>query len=659
MTGVGSMPGVSFRGLGSNSALFSVETSVAVFIDGVYMGHTRDYVTPIYDLSRIEMIKGTQATLLGKNTSLGAMSMITNQPEDRFGADLRASHEFNTDTNRFEGFVNIPVDDTLAVRVAGLFSDDGGYYHNAFTGRGPDTKDGSGRIEALWTPIAPLTVLLSYQHDTHDKIGQELEILRDGGVVAGRAAAIGQTNFEALPNRRDESGSGAVGAIPALPSPSDHQHTDHVTLTANYDWSGYTVTSETAYLNWKANIWADLDFTQGALFNLHDLQTNEQFTQELRIASPTDQDFTYLAGAYFLYNGWNLDRTLIGHAPHSLTGSVEQPYKQRDTTISLFAHGTYNFTDAFNISAGIRLTHDLKKGFESRAPGTGVLGVVTPPIATTTLTKDQNSIDGDVGVQYKFDAQTMIYASWSTGSKSGGFQNMPTTIAGAPYGSERAYTTEIGGKFLFDPAMSLDVALFDTYVSGFQFSHVANVCTPAPVTCLTQTVVDNSYVLSRGAELSGAWSPFSEVQLHGGVVYANTYATKDSPAAPAPAVQVKGLQQPRAPQWSGTFGALLTHPLADSLVLTADANVEFSSKVYLQPNVGTTAGAPLRNGYAKVNIRLAVGDTDRGWEVALLGRNLTNVQEPEFATTVIAGGTSYYGSMSRPATVALQVEWHL
>ena len=132
-----------------------------------------------------------------------------------------------------------------------------------------------------------------------------------------------------------------------------------------------------------------------------------------------------------------------------------------------------------------------------------------------------------------------------------------------------------------------------------------------------------------------------------------------SPAPPLPPVQVVGLVQPRAPKWSGTLDAKYTHPIGDNLTLGVLGSVEFASKTFLQPNFGSTLGAPFRGEYAKLNLRIGIANEKAGWELALLGKNLTDVEEPLFATSVSATGaggntSAYYGTVMPPRTFALQ-----
>lgn len=658
MAGVGGGPGVTFRGLGSNSALFSVESSVALFVDGVYTAHTRDYVAPIYDLERVEMVKGTQGTLLGKNTTLGAITMVTRRPGDDLGVSLETSYDFKTNTPRIEAAVDVPISDQLKARISGLFIDDGGYIRNPYSGQQPDTRDVSGRLGLVWTPSAEVDVTFIYQHDDHEQTGQSLEVVRDavvGLTLANRALATGQTNFEGRPDRRSESGSDAFGAtVPAGRTPFDNQVTDRLNLIANWQVGGHTFTSQSAYVDWRVERLSDLDFLKANLFNLGDIEKNQQYSQEFRITSPSEGRLTYLGGVYYFYNDWTLDRRIYGFQPSALFGDITSFYNQKTETLSVFGQATYALTEQLNASVGLRYTHETKDATLFRPQGSGNLGGAFPAYPRSKLSNTEEDVDGDIGLQYKFEPGRMVYVSASKGSKGGGFQSSPTTIAGAPYTGETAYTVEAGGKFVFDRA-SLDVAVFQTTVEDFQFSRTAVVGNPG----VAQTVVTNLDVRSRGVEFNGSFRVAEGLRLSGGVVYADSVFTETVPPPPAAPVAVDGLRQPRAPKWSGNVDATFSRPLTDDLTLNILGSLEFMSKTYFQPNVGANLGAPLRDAFGKVNLRVAIENEAAGWELALLGKNLTDVTEPQFVTSVSgtgAGGNTpaWYGIVNPPRSVVLQ-----
>lgn len=647
--GVGGLPGTSFRGLGSNAAVFNLEPSVAQYIDGTYMPHARDYVAPLYDLDHIEFIKGTQSTLLGKNTSLGAISIVNRRPKKDFGYELRYTHNFGVVGNRIEGALNVPVADTLQVRAAFLASQEDGWIDNVYSGRDePTQRNISGRIAAAWQPSSDLDVFLSYQHDYRRIKGQNLEVLNDpAGVVAARAAATGFP-FRTAVIGESASGSGAVGGTAAGTEPFDRQRTDRLNGIVNLYLGEYTLTSQTSYTSWNSPRLTDLDFTAANLFNITDDEGSKTFTQELRLASPSGERFQFLAGLFYYYNKWSYGRTFGGAPSNSigfpLVGTAASQTELPTRAYSAFASGSYELIDGLKVDAGLRYTHEKKEGTFVRTT-VGALPFPTTPF-TTYAPQITNPLDYNFGVRYEPSSQILLYGSYSKGSKSGGFQDAPTTVAGAPFAPETAYSSEIGTKLRFTGGFAT-LAVFNTRVKGFQTSYTTAVGTP-PV---SQTVIGNSNVRSRGAEANISFEPLSGLTLAGNVVYAKSIFTENFPASAA--IARKGDPLTRAPEWSGN-ASIDYEGEVSGMTLLAGVNADFASKTLYQFVVPQPA-APFGEAHGIVNARLGLRSLDKRWEVALLGTNLFDRRFVEFATSITAGGGAYYGSYNRPRVIALQV----
>ena len=157
---------VAIRGLSSNSADPSIETSVPTYVDGVYFGRTRDLVMPLYDVDHIEIIKGTQSTLLGKNTSLGAISIGNRRPGDDFGLDATYGHSFGIGGDQIQGGADIPLGGSFALRAAGLINHEDGYVYNAYIGRDERrVREYSGRATLRGRVGARGDIALIYEHD--------------------------------------------------------------------------------------------------------------------------------------------------------------------------------------------------------------------------------------------------------------------------------------------------------------------------------------------------------------------------------------------------------------------------------------------------------------------------------------------------------------
>lgn len=625
--GSSTVPAVTVRGLGSSSATPSFEQSVPLFLDGIYAGRSRDFIAPIYDVARVELIKGGQSTLLGKNTTLGALSIVTKTPGSRFSYNIFANQEFVFNSTRIDGGVDLPISDTLAVRAAGLFSSEGGFVFNAATDRDePRTQIASGRLTARWEATPSLDFTLGYQKDRFRQKGQQTEIFLDrSGTLTNIAATIGQTDFELIRNDRVANGTPVSGG-----NAYDHHDSDRVHLLGNLALGDFTLSSTTGYMNWTSHRLSDLDFVRAELQTIFISEHNKQFSQEVRLSSPTSKPLTFMVGALYFNQKWNIAQTNTARAPWPRQGAVESAYWQDTTAYSAFGEANYNVGN-FTLTGGLRYTDEKKDAdFRRTALTPGNLTAVIPLFAPFSDSHAEKNLDGAVNAKYKFNDRGMIYFGWSKGSKSGGFQNSPTNPAVAEYLGEVARTWEGGAKFSVD-RHDFNLAIFRTKVDGFQSTRA----TP------NGTIVENLDIISRGVEASATLRPTKNFTLFGSATYADT-KNLTNPAVPLS----------RAPKWSGTIDARFVQPVSQSLNLEIDGTMEFRS------SSANSAGAPPNDSFQKYDLRVALANNDAGWEAAIVGRNLTDARPTMFAGTLLylpAG--SFYGVWMRPRTVSLQISF--
>jgi outer membrane receptor protein involved in Fe transport len=664
--GLGNVTATSFRGIGSNGQLYGTESSVAQFLDGVYLSHARDFVMPIYDLDRIEFIKGTQGTLLGKNTSVGAISYVTRRPGRTYGFELSYTHTFDVDGNRIDGALDLPFTDTFRARVSGIYSKESGYYRNLNTGdQTPDVRDISGRIKLEWDATPALNFQLTYQHDDHRQRGQSLEVFTDPlNRVRNRAIAVGQTNFEAGANRLTEVGSNAFGAIPAGPTETDRQPSNRANLIATWNLGGYTLTSQSSYTVWNANYSSDLDWTSANLYLINDIQRNKAVSEELRIASPQENTFRFLAGYFYYYNRWGFVRDIRANntgltaALFSLNGRATNFFEYRTRANSVFGSASYDLAKTVTVTGGLRYTWEDKTANVSRtSSGSAAPAGVIP---YTTFARNEGNLDGDANIKFSPTKGVLLYASYASGSKSGGFQEFPTTAGTAEYKGERSRTIELGTKLSANWA-NLNVALFRTRVAGFQTSYAT------AIGGLVQAIVDNANVESKGFEATARVRPVAGLTFGGSVVYADAHFIDDFPtgATGVALIAAAGDSLTRAPKWSGKVEATYETALSNRIDFSLDGNVQFSSRNYLILKDALTGDAPSAPPHQDYALRLSVKDKQTGLEVSVLGNNLTNNQYPVFignvtgasGATVPFGQRGYYGALNRPRTISLQITW--
>jgi outer membrane receptor protein involved in Fe transport len=646
--GVAGLPGVSFRGLGSNSAVFNLEPSVGQYQDGVYLGHARAYVSPLYDVDHVEFIQGTQSTLLGKNVSLGAISIVNRRPGRDFGWDANLTHSFKINGDRFDAALNAPISDTVSVRAAVLASRDEGYLQNSFRDRSEARQDDvSGRLMVAMRASEALDVLVSYQHDRRQLSGQGLQALTDpGGVILGRSTAAGAPLVVGI----DRSVSAQRGGVArADKDPFDRQSTDRLNLVANYDIGGATtVTWQSAYVHWWSHRATDLDFTSANLFGLDDDEKDAEFTQELRLTSSAIAQTHVVAGVFYYHDSWDYARFLEGAANLAgfpLTGQASSLSRFKTSSYSAFGSVTFDVTDTLKLDGGLRYTHERKTGRFQRA-GSGGLSALFPPVAPTTYAPQVTKpLDYNVGLRWQPTSRLLAYATYAKASKSGGFQDSPTTVAGAPFLPETAHSAEAGVKARLDRGF-VTAAVFDTKIDDFQTSYTAPVGSP-PV---SQTVVGNSQVRSTGAQVNASYEVVPRLKLDAQVVYAHSRFRDDFST-----LTKAGDALTRAPTWSGQVGARYEAPLDNGLTVFAGASVEFASLTRYQ-FLRAQPLAPVGKAHQIVDAQLGLRGEDDAWEIALLGTNLGDDRYVVFATSISAGGGAYYGQYNRPRVIALQLK---
>ncbi len=639
----------SFRGLGSNASDPSIESSVGTFIDGIYLGHVRDYTAPLYDVQQIEFIAGTQSTLLGKNTSLGAVSITSRRPGHDFGYDASLTYTSAIDAYRFQGGVDIPLGGSFALRAAVLANHEDGFVENAFLHRSErQINELSGRATLQGDLGSRGRLTFIYQHDSRRTKGQYLEVLTDpNGTIAATAAAFGQTVFDTIPNDVTYSGSNRLDPRdPPVALPYDRQEGDRATLITSFDLNGgLTLTSQSSYVAWVSPRVTDLDFTSARLIDLIDDEKNRVFSQELRLSSPQDQKLSYVAGLFYYKNKY----TLIRGIGSDLGLDLNSLLKVDTSSWAEFASVRYSLNDQVKLLAGIRGTQ------EDKTPTYDDSGSLATFIPLTTLpTATSNEVDGNVGVEFHPNDWAMLYATWARGSKSGGFQATPDSLAVAHYNGEAAYTTEIGAKLNFAGRGSLIFAVFDTKVVGFQTSRL----TLIPPSVLPQNIITNADVRSTGAEASGSWNVTDGFKLSADVTYADSRFTKDVFNDIAPGVAeleiYKGMVLPRAPRWAGQFVATYQADIGRGLQVRAEGAVRYASSADLQLRSEHPL-SPKSDAHTTLDVQVALGHEAAGWDVSLIGNNLTDARYATFASESFLDGDAFYGTRSRPRTIALQL----
>jgi len=437
---------VSFRvrGLGSETSSESFEQSVPLFIDGMYQGRSQSYVQSMFDIAQVEIVKGTESSLLGKNTSLGAVSLTTRKPGDELAFNVTTSYEFELDSHNIESGVDIPLANNMALRLAGQVRKQGGWVENPLLGEDyPETKSVAGRGVFVWEPSSDLDITLLYQRFDTKTLGQPEEIVTDlSGGGRARAEVAGYFDFETNLNYVNASSDPGFGTT------KDNMVGNAAIATINYDIDGYTLTSVSSYSDYDLFKPFDADLLPGRWAAYDPInQDSKQLTQELRISSPAEGRFNYVAGLFYLTEEWHQDRIWLNPAtpPNGLTGEMLEQTDIELETFSAFGQMNYDITEQFGLTLGLRYTDEERTAdFIRETIVSGLLTSFLFPEINGNKTRTESHVDGSIGFQYTPNETVLYYASFSRGTKGGGFLNLPTSIAASEFEEEQADTIELG-----------------------------------------------------------------------------------------------------------------------------------------------------------------------------------------------------------------------
>lgn len=376
-TGIGTQ--LRIRGIGSDNSQ-GFEQSVGVYKDGVYHGRAQLFRAPFFDVERIEILRGPQSTLFGKNSIAGAIDVITAKPTDELDASITASYETEYGTRELSGFVSGPLNETLKARVAYRFYDDPGYMENTYKGQDEAQQEEKAlRASIAWEPNSNFDLLFTAERDTFDVYGRFSEITLDDPQRDTSGNPVRPTFAEAIVTFEN-----GVAFDPAQnyrrqsDSPEfSNNEINSQTLRMDYDTPAFTITSVTGLLDFNYQENCDCDFTPSNIFDLDMSEDYDQFSQELRLVSADSDTFTWLAGAFYQSYDQTFHDTFhvpnetllvdivqirVPQFPSSFAGTgIDRHFEQESDSYAAFAEATWHATDDLHITLGARYTKEEKQ----------------------------------------------------------------------------------------------------------------------------------------------------------------------------------------------------------------------------------------------------------------------------------------------------------
>jgi len=657
---------LTVRGVGTVSFASGVEPSVSMVVDGVVYARSGQATADFLDLERVEILRGPQGTLFGKNASAGVISLITRAPGQEKSGYLDAAY-YQGNEYRLRGAVSGPLSDTLAGSLAGFFSHYDGNGKNVFNGEDVNGYEHNGlRGRLRWKPTDDLTVdlIADYSHNVDsgyaDSIGTVFSSPFNDNVFLPSLKPL-------TPNDRNKD-------IDNDQSPFTKDINSGFSAQVNWSVGEYTLTSITAYRNWKNAQGRDGDFRSdapsyvatGAL--AADIRTQDygrlnfdEFTQELRIASPLGHFFEYVAGLYY-YHTWESNyfiRTVtsctastlapvtlgsLGTAtpcsPSASTYTANSGIGEFQTTLenyAAFGQGTLNFSDRFRGIFGARWTHDSIDFVHRRlrTSGAAALSGVNPTFSGTGGT-DASGWSGKVGAQYDFTPVIMAYGSYTRGYKGPAmnvFFNMQATdnFGIAP---ETSNAYEVGLKSrLLDGRLVLNLSAFDTTYNNFQATNLDVIGTT-----VVSRLTNAGTIKTQGVEADFVFEPVKNLRFTGGYAYIDAKIDQfKCPATGAcPALAINGKPLPLSSKHKLSVNTSWLVPLeGQKFDLDFNVGAQYQSKMGFDINQNPYA---IQKGYGTVDASVAFVSKDEKVRLALIAKNLT---DQHFVINRIPNGTSF------------------
>ena len=662
---IGTFPGTanfSIRGLGINSSIPSIDPTVGIFVDGVYMGNNLGVILDTFDLENIQVLRGPQGTLFGRNVTGGAVLVTTKKPSDEFELSIKGAVDGNPDgsgglNSYLMGSVGGPLTDTLAAKISVYNNTDDGWYENEFDGADFGEVDTTLiRPVLVWTPTDALEMVFRYEYTESDGQGP---------------AAQSHTNGLGLPGNPVSFDRDSHGLSIDERGVADYE-VNFLSWETNWDVGNGTLTNIFGWRDSDLFNRSDIDAQPIPMFHALIKTKSEQFSDELRYTGSWDK-FDLTTGVYYLTNDiqYSERRELLGAL---LIGTPREgePFLTQDgggdyqvETTAVFGEMDYRLTDALSLIAGLRFTHEKKEVDIASLPRN-----VNSPCDVTAGTcpydfsddESWDAVSGRLGFKYDTSDESMIYATISRGQRSGGYNLRNTALDTVNFGPgpfdeevvdnlEVGYKSELGrGRF--------NAAAFYTMIDDMQREVNLTSATSGVVQVIRNTADANIL----GLELDGTFALGESTVVLASLGWIDAeYDTVrfDLNGDGVVSAADEDLELPRAAEWTYSIG--LTHDIDIGTwgYLTSRINYAYrDDSFYTDNNLGYILDQEI------LDVGLDFHSAGGSWVVSLYGKNLLDdvkhggdTQLPGMLGPVPLGGT--FSPLSKGTVVGLELLYRL
>lgn len=700
--------GIAIRGIGYNPANEGLETSAGIYLDNVYLGRPGMAFFDLLDIEQLDLYRGPQGTLFGKNTTAGVLNISTKAPVFRAENSVEVSMGAR-DYRQFKAMLNQAINEVAALRISAYDTREDGWVKNLHNGDYVnDIKRQGVRAQLLLKPDPSMNVRLIAEHHNEDSGSGVLVPYRYGPWNPTSMAMVAFPPF-VVPNPLVNLPLGtpgsnattslnraiAAGAGIRAMNPKDYtvnidgeqrSRTNQNALSAelNKDINGYKLTSITAWRNWRFSPRNDIDQTDldGGVGGFKTDHT--QYSQEIRLASPQSETFDYVLGAYYLHQ--NIQSEVgydLGPAAFALTGLYPDNSRLagsgyvKTNSYAVFGQGVYHLTEQLDITAGLRATLEKKTAEVNQERITPVPAILLPLFdnynSGVQHRKDE-SLSTLLSGSYRFNDDLLAYLSFSSSEKSGGYNIIGVASPGSVFGNdildldpEKARSVELGFKSQWlDQRLRFNASVFVTKVRDYQ-AITGMRLNNAGYTPIMSNVGD---ITSQGLELSLAAQANRYLNL--GLSAAYIDATFDNGSAPTPLEEfngpggtldsgygkglrsIKGNRVNGSPKLSMSANAELHWKPASTVEHYVSMQYAVRSEVYADINNSMYSRMP---GYGILNLAtgLRMQQGKHRWDLSLWARNA--LDKRYFYDLTGTFTNAYGGSAGQPRTLGASLRY--
>lgn len=659
---------INMRGIGSADTTPSIDQSVSINIDGVQVSQATAITLGMYDLNRVEVLKGPQALFFGKSSPAGVISLVSADPGETLEWRARAGYETESARRLVEGMFSTPITDSLGFRIAGAYSTSDGWFRNpsepvpggvgATQHEVPSIEEYFVRGTLQYAPLGgrlDATLKIAYNQQTMDNsplAGAQIFACPLGVPQGSFGVPGGSTDCTIDRNTLTPDISPAAAALAPQYFRDGRPYSENEqflpSLTANLAMTDHlTLTSVTGYFDSTVD-WSGT-FNSGDVERLVTASHTDisQFTQEFRLASSFDSPLNFVVGAFYQNASlrFSVPAVLAGPIANAFFGSpnpalfTDDTFQQDTEAYSLFGQGIWTLSDEWEITAGARYSHEAKTGSGVRNPSIRS-GFTTLPLPFAEPNISFNDISPEVTVRYQPNSDFTLYAAYRTGFTSGGYNLAPIAFStSVPNDNRFDQASAEGGEIGVKAALADNQLRFDLNIYSYDYEDLQlSALVPGTVTLSIQNA---GSATAQGVELSTTYSPNAApgLTLRSDIAYNdasyNEYTTAGCYTGQTIALgcngsivggvantqDLSGVQLERAPEWTASLGVEYETAFVSGTTLTLTADENYISSYFSDAPHDPRS---VQDEAWRLNASATIRAHDDRWELGLIGRNLTN-----------------------------------